>query len=83
MNIDEAKEILKDYISELRTKNYKELSKYMGSNNPNLFEKVGSSGEHYHIEMYSFIDDKNIKSLRVVLSIFQDALILPWKNNSI
>ena len=83
MKEDEAKEILNDFIKEFKNMSYDELSRYQGKNNIYAVEANGVSGKKYQIEMYSFIEDQNLKSLRVVVTLFKRAIVFPFFNNSL
>lgn len=72
MNKAIAKELLNEYIKELRGKSYSELIKYQGKENIKSFKRVGTDGKEYQFEMYSYIDDKEINSLRVAVSVFRN-----------
>jgi hypothetical protein len=69
MNKKEARSILSEHLTGLRSRSYAELASWVSQRRNDTLEVVASSGTRYQIELQFFWDDKPSGDVRVVGSI--------------
>lgn len=72
MDLTEVNKVLELCVDKLRLQSFSELSTIMRSNNPETSEVISESGCRYYLEVFSFIENKKKKHLRVVVTVFFD-----------
>jgi len=69
MRSDEAREILRDVIKDIKKETYDEIKKYFGSKGVCTRVIEGHSGKKYNVEIQAFWDHKPGMNIRVFISI--------------